>query len=205
VLPLFSKPLFKLGGGGGSTKTIITSSGQAVATRASITTQAVVPEPVGGGFSSPFSTRPVSLPFPTPRPTMLGGQSLFGGRFKLPQPSGLVQPYRPAITPFSGGGGSTQVVKPLFESLPPIANIGGVPVVTQETVKTSQSSGSSSSSSGEPNTALWQGGLLLGPLVLGWLFGTKTIRHRRHRGLRHRLRRLRRPSFRRIRHRSHRR
>jgi len=188
--------ILKLGGGGGSKKTIVTSNGQAFVTRAPVYNAAVISTPVG--VTSPLSTRPV-----LPKPTLFGG-SLFGGRFSLPQPAGLVRPHRPAITPFSGGGGSTQVVKPLFESLPPIANIGGVPVVTQETIKTPQSS-SSSSSGGSPNTGLWQGGLLLGPLVLGWLFGTKTIRHRRHRGLRHHIRRLRRPSFGRIRHRRHRR
>jgi len=186
--------ILKLGGGGGSEKTLVTSNGQAVSTTASLTAQPIIP-PVGV-FSSPIGTR-LSLPFPVPKPTMFGG-SLFGGRFKLPQPSGLVQPYRPAITPFAGGGGSTQVVKPLFESLPPIANIGGVPVVTQETIKSSQSSGSASSGGGEPNVGLWQGGLLLGPLVLGWLFGTKTIRHRR-RFRRPSFRRIRRPSLRRVR------
>jgi hypothetical protein len=185
--------VLKLGGGGGSQKTIVTSSGQAMATTASLRVQAMFP-PVGV-FSAPISTRPFSLPFPVPKPTMLGGQSLFGGRFSLPQPTGVVQPYRPAITPFGGG----QVVKPLFESLPPIANIGGVPVVTQETITTPQSS-SSGSSGGSPNTALWQGGLLLGPLVLGWLFGSKTIRHRRYRLKRPSFRRLRRPMrFRRMR------
>jgi len=200
--------ILKLGGGGGSTKTLVTSSGQAVATHASLVTRPVLP-PVGGVFSSPLTTHPFSLPFPTPKPTMLGGQSLFGGRFKLPQPTGVVQPYRPAITPFPfGGGGSTQVVKPLFEGAPPVINIGGVPVVTQETVKLSQSSsGATSSGGGEPNTGLWQGGLLLGPLVLGWLFGTKTIRHRRghHRFRRPSFRRIRRPSFRRLRRRRSRR
>ncbi len=194
--------ILKLGGGGGSEKTLITSSGQTIATRASLRTQTVVAPP--SGVLSPFANRSLSLPFPIPKPTMFGG-SLFGGRFTLPQPTGMVQPYRPAITPFPfGGGGSTQVVKPLFESLPPIANIGGVPVVTQETITTPQSS-SSSSSSGSSNAGLWQGGLLLGPLVLGWLFGTKTVKHRRYRGLRRYVRRLRRPSFRRIRHRRHRR
>jgi len=203
-VPLFSKPLFKLGGGGGSTKTIVTGSGEAMATRGSLVGQKVVAP--ASGVLSPLASRSVSLPFPIPKPTYTGGKSLFGGRFSLPQPSGLVQPYRPAVTPFSGGGGSTQVVKPLFESLPPIANIGGVPVVTQETIKTPQSSSSLSTSGDSPNTSLWQGGLLLGPLVLGWLFGTKTIRHRRHhRGLRRHLRRLRRLPIRRVRHRRHRR
>jgi hypothetical protein len=192
--------ILKLGGGGGSTKTLITSKGQVVATRASLTVHPIIPTRVGGVFTPQLSTRPVSLPFPTPKPTMLGGQSLFGGSFKLPQPTGMVQPYRPAITPFplgGGGSGSTQVVKPLFESLPPIANIGGVPVVTQETITTPTSS-SSSSSGGGSNVGLWQGGLLLGPLVLGWLFGTKIIKHRR-RFRRPLFRRLRRPSFRRLR------
>jgi len=205
-MPLFSKPVFKLGGGGGSTKTIITSSGEAYATHASVILPPIIASS-GVGKYSPLSTGSVSLPFPIPRPTFTGGQSLFGGRFKLPQPSGLVQPYRPAITPFPfGGGGSTQVVKPLFESLPPVANIGGVPVVTQETVSTSQSGGSSSSGGGGPDVGLWQGGLLLGPLVLGWLFGSKTIRHRRYRFRRPSFRRLRRPfRVRRIRRRRHRR
>jgi hypothetical protein len=187
--------IVKLGGGGGSEKTLITSSGQVVGTRASLRTQAVVTP--ASGVISPLANRPVSLPLPIPKPTMFGG-SLFGGRFTLPQPSGLVQPYRPAITPVPfGGGGTTQVVKPLFEYLPPVANIGGVPVVTQETIKTSSSSSASSGGSGQ-NVGLWQGGLLLGPLVLGWLFGTKTIRHRR-KFRRPSFRRIRRPSFRRLR------
>jgi hypothetical protein len=188
--------IVKLGGGGGSTKTIITSSGQTLATHASLRTQAVV-TPVSGVLS-PLANRQLSLPLPIPKPTFFGG-SLFGGRFTLPQPTGMVQPYRPAITPFPfGGGGSTQVVKPMFEYLPPIANIGGVPVVTQETIKTSSSSSSASSGGSGQNVGLWQGGLLLGPLVLGWLFGTKTIRHRR-RFRRPSIRRIRRPSFRRLR------
>jgi hypothetical protein len=182
--------IIKLGGGGGSTKTLITSSGQTVATRASLMNQPILAP--ASGVLSPFANRPVSLPFPVPKPTMFGGQSLFGGRFTLPQPTGMVQPYRPAITPFGGGGA---VVKPLFESLPPVANIGGVPVVTQETIKTSSSSAPSGSGQ---NVGLWQGGLLLGPLVLGWLFGTKTIKHRR-RFRRPSFRRIRRPSFRRLR------
>jgi len=192
--------ILKLGGGGGSEKTLVTSSGQVVGTRASIMLPPVIPSSTVGKYI-PLSTRPVSLPFPIPKPTFVGGQSLFGGRFKLPEPSGLVQPYRPVTSPFAFGGVSlpsmvpkavapTQVIAP--------ASQPSVPVVTEETVKTQ--------ASGSPNTGLWQGGLLLGPLVLGWLFGTKTIRHRRHhRGLRHHLRRLRRPSFRRIRHRRHRR
>ena len=188
--------ILKLGGGGGSEKTLITSSGQAVATRASLMNKPIVAP--ASGVLSPFANRLLTLPFPVPKPTFIGGQSIFGGRFKLPQPTGMVQPYRPAIPPVPFGGGSTQVVKPLFESLPPIANIGGVPVVTQETVKTPQSS-SSSSSGGSPNTGLWQGGLLLGPLLLGWLFGTKTVRHRRYRLRRPSFRRIRRPSFRRLR------
>jgi len=187
--------ILKLGGGGGSEKTVITSNGQVFATRASIMLPPVIPSSTVGKYI-PLSTRPVSLPFPIPKPTYTGGQSLFGGRFSLPQPSGLVQPYRPTITPFSGGGVSEMSAVPARQVIAP-ASQPSVPVVTQETVKTQSSSSS--------NASLWQGGLLLGPLVLGWLFGTKTIRHRRHRGLRHHLRRLRRPSFRRVRHRRHRR
>ena len=192
--------VLKLGGGGGSEKTIVTSSGQVVGTRASLIFPPVIPSSTVGKYV-PLSTRPVSLPFPVPKPTFTGGQSLFGGRFSLPQPSGVVQPYRPVTSPFAFGGVSLPSIVPKAvapaQAITPVAQ-PSVPVVTQETVKT-QASGSSS------NVGLWQGGLLLGPLVLGWLFGTKTIKHRRHRGLRHRLRRLRRPSFRRVRHRRHRR
>jgi len=191
--------ILKLGGGGGSEKTIVTSSGQVVGTRASLILPPVIPSS-GVGKYSPLSSRPVSLPFPVPRPTFTGGQSLFGGRFSLPQPSGIVEPYRPVTSPFAFGRVSLPSIVPKTvahaQAVTPVAQ-PSVPVVTHETVKT-QASGSSS------NAGLWQGGLLLGPLVLGWLFGTKTIKHR-HRGLRHRLRRLRRPSFRRLRHRRHRR
>jgi len=152
------------------------------------------------GKYTPLASRSVSLPFPIPKPTYTGGQSLFGGRFSLPQPSGLVEPYRPVTSPFAFGGVSLpSEVKKAVASAQVIAPASQPSVpVTQETVKTQASSSS--------NVSLWQGGLLLGPLVLGWLFGTKTIRHRRHHiGLRRHLRRLRRLPIRRVRHRRHRR
>ena len=185
--------ILKLGGGGGSEKTLITSSGQAVSTRASIMPIPVIPSGTVAGAKY-FPLSPVSLPFPIPKPSFTGGQSLFGGRFKLPEPSGIVEPYRPVTAPFAFGGVSLpsivrKAVAPT-RAITPVAQ-PSVPVVTEETVKTQASS--------EHNVGLWQGGLLLGPLLLGWLFGTKTVRHKRHRGLRRYVRRLRRPLFRRVR------
>jgi len=192
--------ILKLGGGGGSEKTIVTSSGQVFATRVPIIPQPVIPSSTVGKYT-PLGTRPVSLPFPIPKPSFTGGQSLFGGRFSLPQPSGLVEPYRPVTSPFAFGGVSLPSMVPKAvaptRAITPVAQ-PSVPIV-EAPVQSSQAS-----SSGH-NVGLWQGGLLLGPLVLGWLFGTKTIKNRRHRGLRHHLRRLRRLPIRRVRHRRHRR
>ena len=178
--------ILKLGGGGGSEKTLITSSGQAVSTRASIMPIPVIPSGTVAGAKY-FPLSPVSLPFPVPKPSFTGGQSLFGGRFSLPQPSGLVEPYRPVVTPFAFGGIAHPSMAPVRQAIAPVSQ-PSVPVVTEETVKTQ-------ASSSEHNVGLWQGGLLLGPLLLGWLFGTKTIKHRR-RFKRPSFRRLRRPSFR---------
>jgi len=183
--------ILKLGGGGGSEKTLITSNGQAVSTRASLILPPVIPSGgVSGAKYFPLANRAFTLPFPIPRPTYTGGQSLFGGRLKLPEPSGLVPPYRPVISlPPLGGGATMPAIPPVRTYAPPAQP--SVPVVTEETVKTS--AGGSGS-----NVGLWQGGLLLGPLLLGWLFGTKTIRHRR-KFRRPSFRRIRRPSFRRLR------
>ena len=187
--------ILKLGGGGGSTKTIVTSSGQTFATRASLILQPVIPSgTVSGAKYFPLANRASTLPFPIPRPTYTGGQSLFGGRFKLPAPGGLVPPYRPTITPFPFGGGvvSTPAVTPVSPVIAPVSH-PSVPVELSGSANTSQSGGG-----GGPDVGLWQGGLLLGPLLLGWLFGTKTIKHRR-KFRRPSFRRIRRPSFRRLR------